>query len=142
MEFVIDTVKPIEKTFSEDFGNIIERSFDSKYDVREHLPKERGIEVKTNTAPMQRGVCANGVGFVTLGLTQYEIYNSELRLPILRATGVISNPKNPARSTPAGPPIETNNLQQLEENHVNFSIFLGENLKEQIDNIFNKCIII
>ena len=142
LEFVIDTVKPIEKTFSEDFGNIIERSFDSKYDVREHLPKERGIEVKTNTAPMQRGVCANGVGFVTLGLTQYEIYNSELRLPILRATGVISNPKNPARSTPAGPPIETNNLQQLEENHVNFSIFLGENLKEQIDNIFNKCIII
>lgn len=142
LEFVIDTVKPIEKTFSEDFGNIIERSFDSKYNVREHLPKERGIEVKTNTAPMQRGVCANGVGFVTLGLTQYEIYNSELRLPILRATGVISNPKNPARSTPAGPPIETNNLQQLEENHVNFSIFLGENLKEQIDNIFNKCIII
>ena len=142
LEFAIDTVKPIEKTFSEDFGNIIERSFDSKYNVREHLPKERGIEVKTNTAPMQRGVCANGVGFVTLGLTQYEIYNSELRLPILRATGVISNPKNPARSTPAGPPIETNNLQQLEENHVNFSIFLGENLKEQIDNIFNKCIII
>lgn len=142
LEFVIDTVKPIEKTFSEDFGNIIERSFDSKYNVREHLPKERGIEVKTNTAPMQRGVCANGVGFVTLGLTQYEIYNSELRLPILRATGVISNPKNPSRSTPAGPPVETNNLQQLEENHVNFSVFLGDNLKEQIDNIFNKCIII
>ena len=142
LEFVIDTVKPIEKTSSEDFGNIIERSFDSKYNVREHLPKERGIEVKTNTAPIQRGVCANGVGFVTLGLTQYEIYNSELRLPILRATGVISNPKNPSRSTPAGPPVETNNLQQLEENHVNFSIFLGENLKEQIDNIFNKCIII
>lgn len=142
LEFVIDTVKPIEKTYSEDFGNIIERTFDPEYRVREHLPRERGIEVTTNTAPMQRGVCANGVGFVTLGLTQYEVCGEELRLPILRATGVISNPKNPSRSTPAGPPIETDNLQQIGENNVNFSIFLGDNLKEQIDRVFHKCIIL
>ena len=142
LEFVIDTVKPIEKTYSEDFGNIIERTFTPDYNVREHLPQERGIEVKTNTAPMQRGVYANGVGIVTTGLTQYEVFNTELRLPILRATGVISNPENPSRSTPAGPPIETDNLQQTGENHVNFSIFLEDNLKEQINNVFHKCIII
>ena len=141
-EFIIDTTKPIEKTFSEDFGNIIEREFDPDYDVREHLPKEKGIEVKSNNAPMQRGVCTNGIGIVTKGLTQYEIYKTELRIPILRATGVISNPKNPARSTPAGPPIEVNNLQQLGENRVEYSIFLGNELKEQIDNIFHKCIVI
>lgn len=141
-EFIIDTTKPIEKTFSEDFGNIIEREFDPDYDVREHLPKEKGIEVKSNNAPMQRGVCTNGIGIVTKGLTQYEIYKTELRLPILRATGVISNPKNPARSTPAGPPIEVNNLQQLGKNRVEYSIFLGNELKEQIDNIFHKCIVI
>ena len=91
---------------------------------------------------MQRGVCTNGIGIVTKGLTQYEIYKTELRIPILRATGVISNPKNPARSTPAGPPIEVNNLQQLGENRVEYSIFLGDELKEQIDNIFHKCIVI
>ena len=142
LEFIIDTSKPIEKTLSEDFGNIIEREFDPDYDVREHLPKEKGIEVKSNNAPMQRGVCTNGIGIVTKGLTQYEIYKTELRLPILRATGVISNPKNPARSTPAGPPIEVNNLQQLGENRVEYSIFLGDELKEQIDNIFHKCIVI
>ena len=141
-EFIIDTSKPIEKTFSEDFGNIIEREFDPDYDVREHLPKEKGIEVKSNNAPMQRGVCTNGIGIVTKGLTQYEIYKTELRIPILRATGVISNPKNPARSTPAGPPIEVNNLQQLGENRVEYSIFLGNDLREQIDNIFHKCIVI
>ena len=142
LEFIIDTSKPIEKTLSEDFGNIIEREFDPDYDVREHLPKEKGIEVKSNNAPMQRGVCTNGIGIVTKGLTQYEIYKTELRLPILRATGVISNPKNPARSTPAGPPIEVNNLQQLGENRVEYSIFLGNDLREQIDNIFHKCIVI
>ncbi len=142
LEFVIDTSKPIEKTLSEDFGEIIEREFDSDYDVREHLPKEKGIEVKANNAPMQRGVCTNGIGVVTKGLTQYEIYKTELRIPVLRATGVISNPKNPARSTPAGPPVEVINLQQLRENQVEYSIFLGNDLREQIDNIFHKCIVI
>ncbi|MCR5265382.1 MAG: hypothetical protein K6E29_02160 [Cyanobacteria bacterium RUI128] len=142
LEFVIDTAKPVEKTYSEDFGNIIEREFDPDYDVRKHLPKEKGKEVKTNTAPMRRGVCANGVGVVTTGLTQYEVFGSELRIPVLRATGVISNPKNPSRSTPAGPPIETEHLQQLGENHVNLSVFMGDNLKDNIDNIFNKCVIL
>ena len=142
LEFVIDTAKPVEKTLSEDFNNIIERVFDPNYDVRKHLPKEKGIEVKTNTAPMHRGVCANGTGVVTCGINQYEIFNTELRIPLLRATGVISNPENPSRSTPAGPPIEVDDLQQLGENVVNFSVFLGNDLKEHINNIFNKCIVI
>ncbi len=142
LEFVIDTLSPVTKTFSEDLGQIIERTFDSDYNPRENLPKEKGIEVKSNNAPMQRGVCANDIGIVTCGLTQYEVYKTELRLPVLRATGVISNPKNPARTTPAGPPIETDNLQQLGENRVSYSIFLGNDLKEQIENIYHKCVIL
>ena len=90
---------------------------------------------------MHRGVCTNGVGIVTCGLTQYEIYKTELRIPILRSTGVISNPKNPSRSTPAGPPIETECLQQLGDNRVNFSIFLGEDIKNHIGQVFNKCVV-
>lgn len=142
LEFVIDTLSPVTKTFSEDLGQIIERTFDPDYNPRENLPKEKGIEVKSNNAPMQRGVCANDIGIVTCGLTQYEVFKNELRLPILRATGVISNPENPARTTPAGPPIETDNLQQLGENRVSYSIFLGNDLKEQIENIYHKCIIL
>ena len=141
-ELVIDTLKPVESTYSEDFNNIIKREFDSCYDVRENLPKEKGLEVKTNTAPMRRGVCANGIGIVTLGLTQYEVYKNELKIPILRGTGLISNPKNPSRTTPAGPPIETLDLQMLGRNKVEFSMFLGNDLIKEIDNKFNKCIII
>ena len=142
LEFVIDTNEPVKETYSEDFGNIIKREFDPDYDVRVHLPKEKGLEVKSNNAPIQRGVCANGIGVVTCGLTQYEVYKSELRIPILRATGLISNPQNPSRSTPAGPPIEVYNLQQIGFNQVNFSVFLGENLQSEISNIFNECIVL
>ena len=142
LEFVIDTLSPVTKTISEDLGQIIERTFDPDYNPRENLPKEKGLEVKSNNAPMQRGVCANDIGIVTCGLTQYEVYKTELRLPVLRATGVISNPENPARTTPAGPPIETDNLQQLGENRVSYSIFLGKDLKEQIENIYHKCVVL
>ena len=138
----IDTLMPVETTYSEDFGNIIERKFDPYYDVRANLPKEKGKEVKTNTAPMRRGVCSNGVGIVTVGITQYEVSKTELRIPLLRATGRISNPKNPARTTPAGPPIETNNLQQLGENEVDFYVFFGDDLREKIDEIYNYSIIL
>ena len=142
LQFVIDTNKAITKTYSEDFENIIEREFNPEYDVRKNLPKERGIEVMSNNAPMQRGVWANNTGIVTCGITQYEIFNSELKIPMLRATGMISNPKNTSRSTPAGPPIETPNLQQLGYNQVKFSVFNGDKecLKQNINNIFNECI--
>lgn len=142
LEFCIDTLMPVEKTCSEDFENIIERSFDPYYNVRENLPKEKGVEVKTNTAPMRRGVCSNGVGIITVGLTQYEVVKTELRIPILRATGQISNPKNPARTTPAGPPIETSDLQQLGQNEVDFYVFFGDDLKDKIETVYNKCVIL
>lgn len=141
LEFVIDTLKPVVQTKSEDFGNIIEREFNSEYDVRKNLPKEKGKEVRANNAPMQRGVCANGVSIITNGITQYEVYKNELHIPILRATGVISNPKNPARTTPAGPPIEVKHLQQLGYNNSEFCVALGEDIKDFISIVYNKCVI-
>lgn len=142
LQFGIDTLMPVETTHSEDFGNIIERNFDPYYDARKNLPKEKGKEVKTNTAPMKRGILANGVGIVTVGITQYEVSKTELKIPLLRATGTISNPKNPARTTPAGPPIKTNNLQQLGENEVDFYVFFGDDLREEIDEIYNYLIVL
>ena len=114
--------KPVSQTYSEDMNMLIERKFDPDYNIRKHLPKTRGIEVKTNFAPMQRLVWAQGFGVVTKGLTEYEVSKNALCVTLLRSTGVISNPKNPSRSTPAGPPIEVPDAQQLGYNIAEFSI--------------------
>lgn len=113
---------PITKTYSEDMETIIKREFDPHYNIRKHLPKTKGIEVWTNTAPMQRFVGAQGFGIVTKGLTEYEVSENSLAITLLRSTGIISNPKNPSRSTPAGPPLEVPEAQQLGENSAEFGV--------------------
>ncbi len=129
LEVKFELPEPIREVFSEDMNTIIKREFNPDYDIRKNLPKTRGIEAKTNSAPMQRGLfideMTNNLGIVTKGLTQYEVFGNALYLPILRATGVISNPKNPARSTPAGPPLETPALQMQGENKTGFAVFFG-----------------
>lgn len=114
--------KPVREVQSEDMNLLITRKFDSDYEIRKNLPKEKGIEAKTNTAPMQRFVWTNGLGVITKGLNEYEVAKNTLSITLLRSTGIISNPKNPARSTPAGPPIEVPGLQQLGENTAEFAI--------------------
>jgi hypothetical protein len=54
--------------------------------------------------------------------SEYEVEENSLKITILRSIGVISNPNNPMRTTPAGPPIEVPNAQQLGENCAEFSI--------------------
>lgn len=129
---------PVTETYSEDLNSIIKREFDPDYDMREHLPKVRGIEVKTNFAPMQRYVGTQGFGVITKGLTEYEVKGKSLLITLLRSTGVISNPKNPSRSTPAGPPIEVPEAQQLGTNSAKFSVgfFEPENYQKYIDIVF------
>ena len=135
---------PVTETFSEDLNTIIKREFDPNYDMRKHLPKTRGIEVKTNFAPMQRYVGTQGFGVITKGLTEYEVKEKSLLITLLRSTGVISNPKNPSRSTPAGPPIEVPEAQQLGYNCAEFSVgfFEPENYQKYIDIIFPQIILI
>ena len=113
---------PITETYSEDMETIIKREFNPNYNIREHLPKTKGIEVWTNTAPIQRFVSAQGFGVVTKGLTEYEVSENSLAITLLRSTGIISNPKNPSRSTPAGPPLEVPEAQQLGENSAEFGV--------------------
>jgi len=130
--------EPVTKTYSEDLNTIIERKFDPNYDMRKNLPKTRGIEVKTNFAPMQRYVGAQGFGIITKGLTEYEVKEKSILITLLRSTGVISNPENPSRSTPAGPPIEVPDAQQLGYNCAEFSagFFEPENYLQYIDTVF------
>ena len=133
--------RPIREVFSEDMNLLIKRNFDPDYDIRKNLPQTRGLEAKTNTAPMQRGLLidedsGNNLGIVTKGITQYEVFKNKLYIPLLRATGVISNPENPARTTPAGPPIEVETLQQIGRNRAEFYMFFGNH--NAFDEVLNK----
>ena len=140
---VFELNQPIQEVFSEDMNILIKRNFDADYNIRENLPKIRGVEVKNNTAPMQRGLLIdeenNNIGIVTKGLTQYEVYKNTLMIPILRSTGVISNPQNPARTTPAGPPIPVESLQQIGRNIAEFHVFFGNQnaFEETLNKVYN-----
>lgn len=135
--------EPVIKTFSEDMNVIIERNFDPDYDIRKNLPKTRGIEAKTNFAPMQRYVGAQGFGVITKGLTEYELFQDTLSVTLLRSIGVISNPTNPARSTPAGPPLLTPEAQQLGFNKAEFSIgfFDSQSAPKIITEVFPQAVL-
>lgn len=130
--------KPVTESFSEDMNTVIHREFDPDWDMYKNLPETKGIEVKTNFAPMQRYVGTQGFGIITQGLTEYEVKQKSLRVTLLRSIGIISNPKNPSRSTPAGPPIEVLEAQQLGYNCAEFSVafFEPENYQEYIDYVF------
>lgn len=130
--------KPVTETFSEDMNTVIHREFDPDWDMYKNLPETKGIEVKTNFAPMQRYVGTQGFGIITQGLTEYEVKQKSLRVTLLRSVGIISNPHNPSRSTPAGPPIEVLEAQQLGYNCAEFSVafFEPENYQEYIDYVF------
>ena len=137
----------IYTVYSEDMNSLIKRNFNPEYDIRQNLPQEKGIEVKNNTAPMQRGLLidedGNNIGVITKGLTQYEVYENNIMIPILRATGQISNPKNPARTTPAGPPLEVNDLQMIGHNQAEMYVFFGnENaFNETLGQVYNYIIV-
>ena len=119
-------------------NELITRTFDPDYDIRKNLPQSKGIEAPTNTAPMQRYVNANGIGIVTKGLTEYEIFKNTIAITLLRATGIISNPKNPARSTPAGPPLPLKDAQMQGKNVCEFSISFHnkDDYKKHIQHVY------
>ncbi len=134
---------PIYEVFSEDLNQLIKRNFDPNYDIRKYLPTQKGIEVKNNTAPMQRGFLideeGNNLGVITKGITQYEVFQNKIYIPLLRSTGVISTPQNPARTTPAGPPIEVNELQKIGKNIAEFYVFFGNHnaFLEVMNQVYN-----
>ena len=147
LEVCFEMKMPIKTVYSEDMDSLIKREFNPEYNIRKNLPTERGMEAKTNTAPMQRGLLIdekhNNIGIITKGLTQYEIFENKLYIPILRSTGMISNPKNPARTTPAGPPIETPQLQMLGRNKAEFCVFFGNEtaFDEVLRQVYNYLIL-
>lgn len=120
VQFNLD--EPVTQTVSDDLAGYIVREFDADYNVYSYLPAPRGVELKHNTAPLQKFVWAQGVGLITQGLQEYEISKNKLRLTLLRSTGTISNPHNPTRGTPAGPPLPTPDLQLPGERTARFAL--------------------
>ncbi len=137
----------IKEVYSEDMNVMIKRGFDPDYEIRANLPKQKGQEAKTNTAPMQRGLLIdetkNNIGIITKGITQYEVFSNILSIPILRSIGIISNPANPARTTPAGPPLDVHSSWLIGENKAEFYVFFGnQNAFEDVMNkVYNYIII-
>lgn len=131
----------IEKTISDDLISVVERTFDSEYNIYNHLPASRGVELKYNTAPIQKFLKVYNSIIITEGLQEYEIIKNRLRITLLRSTGVISNPKNPTRGTPAGPPLPVNDLQMLGENSVRFALMFENDfnqIQKNVDKFFDK----
>ncbi len=112
---------PVNQTVAQDTLGLIKREHDPSYSLLKNLPAKNGEELKTNFYPMQKFVCAQGVGIATVGLNEYEVSANTLSIALLRAFGVISNPKNPARAIPAGPPLEVPEAQCLGANEANFA---------------------
>ncbi|MBO5947401.1 hypothetical protein J6Q66_01040 [bacterium] len=137
LQVVFNTPQNISKTLSEDTFGEIEREIDVDYNIENFMPAPRGIELKINTFPMQRYVSANGFGLISKGLQEYECHKNALNLTLLRAIGIISNPKNPARGTPAGPPLKYDGMQCLGKNKYEFALtFDVENIKQNADKFY------
>lgn len=135
--------KNVKEVFSEDMNSLISRKFDFNYDISENLPDTKGKEAKTNTAPIQRFCWTNGLGIITIGLTEYEVYKNTLSVTLLRSTGIISNPKNPARTTPAGPPIKVPEAQMVKENIAEFAIgfFPVKDWQKRLEEIYTQSLV-
>lgn len=130
---VFELREPVSRTIAEDTLGFAGREHDPNYSLFEEVKRvqsnpelQKRQELKTNSYPMQRFVWAEGAGVITEGLNDYEIYKNTLSVTLLRATGLISNPKNPARLVSAGPPLEVPDLQCLCENKVRFALCLDE----------------
>ena len=127
LKAVFNMKEPITETISDDMLGEVKRKFDPDYKMP--IPAPKGVELRTNTAPMQTYVKTQGVGVITKGLNEYEVRKNSLEITLLRSTGIISNPKNSSRGTPAGPPIITPDLLGLGENKAEFALTFCENIK-------------
>lgn len=107
LQLVLNLNNNIKQTINDDAVGIIKRKIDYNYNMQDFMPVLRPFELKTNTYPMQNFVCANNAIVLTKGLNEYEIYQNELRICLLRAFSTISNPKNKTRAIPAGPDLKT-----------------------------------
>ena len=117
----------VKETYAENTFGIIKREFDPDYSLKENMPISKGVELKTNTAPMQRFVWTNGLGVITEGLSEYGASGNELYITALRSVGKLSKLSLNIRNFPAGPPLDTPGAQCLGKHAVRYAICAAEN---------------
>lgn len=120
----------IHKTVAENTFGLIERGFDPDYRIEEYMPAEKGQELRTNTAPMQRFVYAQGMGVITEGLHEYAVSGNSLFITILRATGKLSKLSPATRNFPAGPPLDTPAAQCMGKQSVRYAVCFVDDPQE------------
>ena len=115
---------------SENTFGLIKREFDPDYRIEDHIPAEKGAELRTNSAPMQRFVFSQGLGVITEGLPEYVASGNSLAVTILRSTGKLSAAALNTRNFPAGPPLDTLGAQCVGKHTVKYAICPSENPAE------------
>lgn len=120
----------IYKTVSENNLGLIERNFDPDYSLSASIPAKKGYELKTNTAPMQRFVWANGLGVITEGLSEYGVHQHDLYITLLRSVGKLSNGAIDTRNIPAGPPLDVPDAQCLGKQKARYAFCAANNPEE------------
>lgn len=135
--------KPVENTFAENTFGIINRKFDPDYSLKEFIPAQKGTELKTNTAPMQRFVWADGISVITEGLSEYGVSKNELYITALRSVGKLSKLALNTRNFPAGPPLDTEGAQCSGIQSVRYALCAVDNpveLFKEADEFFGSII--
>lgn len=112
----------IYRTVAENTFGLIERTFNPDYSLSSHMPAPKGKELKTNTAPMQRFVWANGLGVIAEGLPEYGVDENDLYITLLRSVGKLSRETLGTREPAAGPPLYVPGAQCLGVQRVKYAI--------------------
>ena len=137
LQIVFNTDKPVKKTVADDGTGEIERYHNPNYSILDNMPPKNKEEVKTNLFPMEKYVKTNGIGIITKGLNCYEIYKNSIKVGLLRSIGIISNPNNPARKIPAGPPIDCPDMQGIGGHKFNLAVTFNDNINELAENFYD-----
>lgn len=114
LQAVFNTGQPVREVMAETHLGVITRRYDPEYRELDFVPVEKMKELKTNTGPVQRFFGANGQGWITKGLCEYEVYQNTIAVTLMRAFGALSSANTGVRGAQAGPPFETPEGQCLD----------------------------
>ena len=112
----------VYKTIAENNFGLIARDFNPDYSLKAHIPVQKDHELKTNTAPMQRFVYANGLGVITEGLPEYGVDGTDLYITLLRSVEKLSKGMIDTRGTPAGPPLDVKGAQCMGKQSARYAL--------------------
>ena len=142
LQILINTNKKVKKTIVPYSEGTLERVHDENYLLFENMPSKDKEELKTNSYPMNSYVYTNGIGIMTKGLNEYEVYKNTIKITLLRSIGIISNPNNKARGVPAGPPIECTDMQGIGKHKFYLGVTFNkkEDIKRLADNFFGSMV--